>query len=327
MRISTVLMLWLLICVGSSPVSAVVHTSSRVGLAAVLPCSVESLLEPEHTFHIQWETVSNAVFERMGQERFQGEAYRDRADVPEEQLVRGDCSLFLRDVRFSDAGVYESYLVVGQSSIKNRVFIQRVQLAVTDHKDIKSVRTGEELILDLHTHQAEQVIFQKSNDTDWTVLWQKHAVKHKKGHLIKRGNELILSNVTARSVGTYKVLDSEGLALSTIKVTVIEPVLPRETETQQIQSALGKNCSRRVSDVLSAVSMLLLMSLTTLLSITVWTPPLTAVLVFSTLSCTAPRVLSVTSLMVEDTDSLAPFMVPLTASLAPVTASLALATI
>ncbi|XP_043114327.1 galectin 17 isoform X6 [Puntigrus tetrazona] len=236
-RISTVLMLWLLICVGSSPVSAVVHTSSRVGLAAVLPCSVESLLEPEHTFHIQWETVSNAVFERMGQERFQGEAYRDRADVPEEQLVRGDCSLFLRDVRFSDAGVYESYLVVGQSSIKNRVFIQRVQLAVT------------------------------------------------------------------------------------------EPVLPRETETQQIQSALGKNCSRRVSDVLSAVSMLLLMSLTTLLSITVWTPPLTAVLVFSTLSCTAPRVLSVTSLMVEDTDSLAPFMVPLTASLAPVTASLALATI
>uniref|UniRef100_A0A8C1C9X8 Huntingtin-interacting protein 1-related protein n=1 Tax=Cyprinus carpio carpio TaxID=630221 RepID=A0A8C1C9X8_CYPCA len=73
-------------------------------------------------------------------------------------------------------------------------------------------------------------------------------------------------------------------------------------------AGLGKYCSRRVSDVLSAVSTLLLISLTTLLSITVWTPPLTTVLVFSMLSCTAPRVLSVTSLRVEETDSLAPFM-------------------
>ncbi len=79
--------------------------------------------------------------------------------------------------------------------------------------------------------------------------------------------------------------------------------------------------------MLSAVSTLLLISLTTLLSITVWTPPLTTVLVFSMPSCTAPRVLSVTSLRVEETDSLAPFMVPPTASLAPVTASLALVTI
>lgn len=108
----------------------VVYTSSKVGLPAVLPCAVGSHLDSAHTPHIQWQTITNSVFERMGEELFQGEAYRDRADVPEKMLMRGNCSLFLRDVRFSDAGVYESYLVVGESSIKNRIFIQSVQLAV-----------------------------------------------------------------------------------------------------------------------------------------------------------------------------------------------------
>lgn len=118
-----------LVSIGSSPLSVVVQTLSRVGLPAVLPCSVASHLE-DHKLHIQWQTTSDSVFERMGQEQFQGEAYRDRADVPVELLVRGNCSLFLQDVRFSDAGIYESYLVVGESSIKNRIFIQSIQLAV-----------------------------------------------------------------------------------------------------------------------------------------------------------------------------------------------------
>lgn len=108
----------------------VVHTSSKVGLPAVLPCTVAYQLETAHAPHIQWQTTRDSVCERMGEELFQGDDYIDRADVPKEMLMRGNCSLFLRDVRFSDAGIYESYLVVGESSIKNRVFIQSVQLAV-----------------------------------------------------------------------------------------------------------------------------------------------------------------------------------------------------
>ncbi len=119
-----------LVSIGSSTLSMVVHTSSKVGLPAVLPCSVASHLESDHKPHIQWQTTSDSVFERMGPEQFQGEAYRGRLDVPEELLVRGNCSLVLEDVRFSDAGIYECYLLVGESSIKNRIFIQSVQLAV-----------------------------------------------------------------------------------------------------------------------------------------------------------------------------------------------------
>lgn len=218
----------------------VVHTSSKVGLPAVLPCTVSYQLETSDVPHIQWQTIRDSVFERMGEELFQGEAYIDRADVPKEMLMRGNCSLFLRDVRFSDAGIYESYLVVGESSIKNRVFIQSVQLAVIDHKIIKSVKPGEELILDLYTHQAEQVIFQNSNDTSWSVLWERGAGISKKGYPKERGGKLILRAVTASSAGTYKVLDSQGLALSTMKVSVTEPVLAKETNALQRHSALGK---------------------------------------------------------------------------------------
>uniref|UniRef100_A0A672RVL8 Uncharacterized LOC107554275 n=1 Tax=Sinocyclocheilus grahami TaxID=75366 RepID=A0A672RVL8_SINGR len=245
--ISAFMMLWLIICVGSSPLSVVVHMSSKVGLPAVLPCSVASHLESDHTPHIQWQTISYSVFERMGQEQFQGEAYRNRADVPEELLVRGNCSLFLQDVRFSDAGIYESYLVYGESNIKNRIFIQSVHLAVIDHKAIKSVEIGADLILDLYTHQAEQVIFQNGNETDWTVLWEKDGVINKKGYLKKRDNKLIIRRVTASSAGTYTVLDSEGLALSTVKVKVTEPVLTKETETLQMQSASGKLYTNNVN--------------------------------------------------------------------------------
>lgn len=89
-----------------------------------------------------------------------------------------------------------------------------------DHKIIKSVKPGEELILDLYTHQAEQVIFQNSNDTSWSVLWERGAGISKKGYPKERGGKLILRAVTASSAGTYKVLDSQGLALSTMKVSV-----------------------------------------------------------------------------------------------------------
>lgn len=88
---------------------------------------------------------------------------------------------------------------------------------MVDHKAIRSVETGADLILDLYTDQAEQVIFQNCNESDWTVLWERGV---KKGYLKERGNKLTLRKVSARSAGTYKVLDSEGLALSTVKVTV-----------------------------------------------------------------------------------------------------------
>ncbi|XP_055068080.2 galectin 17 isoform X1 [Misgurnus anguillicaudatus] len=232
--ISLYLLQWNANCVGSSPLSSSIHTSSKVGLSVVLPCAVTSHLD--HPPHIQWQTVQDSVFERMGEEQFQGEAYKHRADVPEAILVQGNCSLFLQDVRFSDAGIYKSYLVVDESSFQNRIFIQSVHLSVVDHKSTKYVETGKDLTLDLYTNQAQLVIFQNSNDTAWTVVWERDGDKNNKCHL--SNNKLTFKSVTASSAGMYKVLDSEGLALSTVKVLITEPV--REPQILERKAVLGK---------------------------------------------------------------------------------------
>lgn len=106
-------------------------TRTEVGMEAVLPCEW-NLQKAVRTAapYIQWQTLRNMVFERMGSAQFQAEAYQNRADVPEGVLEKGNCSLHLSDIRFSDAGIYECYLVVGATGSRRRIFIQSVQLSV-----------------------------------------------------------------------------------------------------------------------------------------------------------------------------------------------------
>ncbi|KAF5893097.1 antigen like protein, partial [Clarias magur] len=212
-----------LTCVGSSPLSSISLTRSEVGLGAVLPCDwgSHSGVSPE-TPYIQWQTVSQMVFERMGPDQFQANAYKNRADVPERVLAKGNCSLHLNDIRFSDAGVYECYLVVGETGKRRRIFIQSVQLAVFDHKTAQSVEVGKDLALDLYTKQAETLVFQSSHSSTWTQLWQRQVTCND-SRVVERNRKLVIRNVTGSDEGLYKVMDADGLALSTVKVSVKDP--------------------------------------------------------------------------------------------------------
>lgn len=86
--------------------------------------------------------MSETVFERMGAEEYQGQGYEGRADVPQDMLQRGNCSLFLEDARLTDSGVYQSYLVVGQTKVKRKVLLESIDLVVRGkdiRKDIKKI--------------------------------------------------------------------------------------------------------------------------------------------------------------------------------------------
>uniref|UniRef100_A0A8B9JYY7 Ig-like domain-containing protein n=1 Tax=Astyanax mexicanus TaxID=7994 RepID=A0A8B9JYY7_ASTMX len=106
--------------------------TARVGSSVVLPCEWRDALSPSP--HIEWRTFSEIVFERLGEEHYEGEGYEGRVDVPEDKLKKGNCSLVLKEVKAEDAGVYESYLVK-RTKIHpqtKRDFIQRVELSVED---------------------------------------------------------------------------------------------------------------------------------------------------------------------------------------------------
>ncbi|KAF5885532.1 programmed cell death 1 ligand 1-like, partial [Clarias magur] len=119
-------------CVGSFMADSRL-VSARVGSTAVLPCEWRNV--PVQTPHVQWNTDTDIVFERKGEQLFEGEGYEDRVDVPQDKLLEGNCSLVLKNVSVTDAGVYQSYLSVKRmkrASSTKWVLVQRVEVSVDE---------------------------------------------------------------------------------------------------------------------------------------------------------------------------------------------------
>ncbi|KAG7457612.1 hypothetical protein MATL_G00229020 [Megalops atlanticus] len=216
---------WLLILFlagSSASPSSFPWVTYHVGHKAILPCNWTSFMEgswsPRSTY-LTWQTPKESVFEMLGAARFEGKGYEGRVEVPGKGFEQGDCSLCLRELRFSDAGLYESFIAVGDG--KMRSFIRSVQLVVRDHKYRESLREGEDLVLKLHTPEAMTVVFQGSGQPEWGVVWERGAQEGSRG-VLNGDKELIITGVQMKDAGTYKVMDSQGLAVSTVHLRVTE---------------------------------------------------------------------------------------------------------
>ncbi|GAA6232600.1 uncharacterized protein LOC108891247 [Lates japonicus] len=214
--------------VDSSTLSSAKHflsITSTVGDQVVLPCSWKSRLGEvvPSACHVQWTTLADTVFEQWGAQKWQVETFRGRAEVPEEKLGAGDCSLIISDVQIGDTGRYESFMVVdGARSKKTRVFIQSVKLSVFDHKTRQSLGPGEDLVLNLHTIHSVRVVFLGSNSSEWSLVWMRgdENTERLEKHPLKE--QLTIKNLKSSDGGTYKVLDEQGLAVSTVLLSVEE---------------------------------------------------------------------------------------------------------
>ncbi|KAK3558098.1 hypothetical protein QTP86_009448 [Hemibagrus guttatus] len=102
--------------------------SARVGSTAVLPCEWRNL--SIQTPYVQWVIDSETVFERKGKELNQGKGYEGRVDVPEDELLKGNCSLVLKNVTVTDAGIYSSSMLVKDT--RESVLVQKIKLSVDD---------------------------------------------------------------------------------------------------------------------------------------------------------------------------------------------------
>ncbi|KAI4904353.1 hypothetical protein NFI96_032398, partial [Prochilodus magdalenae] len=141
--------LWLATCISSLSADSQNLILAKVGSSVVLPCHWKnvSTLSP----HVEWCTFTETVFERKGEEQYQGEGYQDRVDVPKEKLKDGDCSLVLKNIRPADEGVYESYLLVkrGKRSLSSkRAFLQSVELWVDETPEKRNENYNENTVTD-----------------------------------------------------------------------------------------------------------------------------------------------------------------------------------
>ncbi|XP_060767686.1 butyrophilin subfamily 1 member A1-like [Neoarius graeffei] len=100
--------------------------SAQVGSTVVLPCEWR---DPSiQTPYVEWYIDSEVVFERKGKESFPGEGYEGRVDVPEDELLKGNCSLVLRNVSVTDEAIYKSSMLVEHTT--EQVLVQKVKLSV-----------------------------------------------------------------------------------------------------------------------------------------------------------------------------------------------------
>lgn len=196
-----------------------------VGDQAVLPCSCKPQRgeqgEGPSACYIQWTVLADVVLEQHGSEKWQAEEFKGRVEVPEESLGTGNCSLIIRDVQIGDTGRYESFMVVdGEQSTKTKVFIQSVKLIVFDHKSRQSRAPGEDLVLDLHTTHSVRVIFHRKSSSESSVMWMREDKNSPRLEKHPQKEQLTIKNLSRSDEGTYKVLDEQGLVVSTVQLFV-----------------------------------------------------------------------------------------------------------
>ncbi|XP_078123686.1 galectin 17 isoform X2 [Sander vitreus] len=221
--------------VDSSSLSSIpksLSVTSLVGNRAVLPCSWKQRLgaqAPAASCYIQWATPDDTVFEQRGEQKWQAEEFEGRVEVSEEKLGSGDCSLIISDVQIGDTGRYESFMVVdGEKNVKTRVFIQSVKLSVFDHKSLQSRGLGEDLVLDLYTRHSVRVVFQGRNSSEWLDLWIRGDKESPRLEKHPLNDQLTIKQLASSDEGTYKVLDANGLAVSTVQLSVNEKYTARK---------------------------------------------------------------------------------------------------
>ncbi|XP_026995986.2 programmed cell death 1 ligand 1-like isoform X1 [Tachysurus fulvidraco] len=104
------------------------NISAREGFTVVLPCKFKVM--SLQRLYVGWRTDQKVVFMRLDNDSYQGEGYEGRVDVPEDELRKGNCSLVMKNISVTDAGIYRSYL---------KRFTQSVELSVDETPEKPSV--------------------------------------------------------------------------------------------------------------------------------------------------------------------------------------------
>ncbi|KAI5612981.1 hypothetical protein C0J50_4223 [Silurus asotus] len=101
--------------------------SAQVGSTAVLPCDCRNI--SIKTPNVEWSIGDEIVFKREGKDTSYGEGYEGLVDVSEEELLKGNCSLVLKNISVTDEALYSGFILTNDK--KNRDFVLKVKLSVS----------------------------------------------------------------------------------------------------------------------------------------------------------------------------------------------------
>ncbi|KAF4100996.1 hypothetical protein G5714_019192 [Onychostoma macrolepis] len=128
---------------------------------------------------------------------------------------QGNCDVVFKNLSFSDAGTYFMRVYYSNDQTELERQIRTYQLHIQDEV---SVKTGEELKLDVLLSIADKVQHQSRRSTEWMKVWSRtDGVQSER--ITIRDRNLIINEFTARDAGSYRVLGSEEEPLITVTVT------------------------------------------------------------------------------------------------------------
>ncbi|MCJ8735557.1 hypothetical protein PDJAM_G00248390 [Pangasius djambal] len=208
-------------CVSLLSAEAEISVPGQVGSTAVLPCELQPV--GTETPHIRWRIKSEDVFERVGEDTYRAEGYKGRVDVPEEELLKGNCSLVLQNLTLTDAGVYTSYQIVRRSkrSVKTkREEISRVKLSVqglhcAEAEIFVSGQVGSPAVLPCELQPVgtktpyirwrieSEVVFERLGEESYQAEGYEGRVDVPEEELRKGNCSLVLQNLTLTDAGVY----------------------------------------------------------------------------------------------------------------------------
>uniref|UniRef100_A0A8C2EJ35 Si:ch211-286b5.6 n=1 Tax=Cyprinus carpio TaxID=7962 RepID=A0A8C2EJ35_CYPCA len=196
----------------------VTHIVSRMCVVrqstVLIPC--------KHTFRNEQVSTAEWLFGKSPGQRVrvsQDPAFVGRVEFV--QPVAGNCSLLLRDVRESDAGIFQ--LVLSTTSGRNWTNDQGIQLEVTDAE--LEVKTESDVVM-----EGDFIMFVCGSCipsmTVPTYTWMKDGQLHSQHH---GDNILVLESVEPKNGGRYSCTISghEGLNSTSTEITVTPGYPPK----------------------------------------------------------------------------------------------------
>ncbi|KAI5087071.1 hypothetical protein C0J45_24391, partial [Silurus meridionalis] len=105
---------WLSVCVDPISADPPITVKAHVGSTALLPCDLSKVFNKMIVFNntvVWWYSNKKLVFERSFNSTSSGKEYEGRVDVPKDELLKGNCSLVLKNTSINDDSNYTTYVM------------------------------------------------------------------------------------------------------------------------------------------------------------------------------------------------------------------------
>ncbi|XP_047670006.1 uncharacterized protein LOC113662745 isoform X2 [Tachysurus fulvidraco] len=248
MSLLYIIILWVCACVDSA--ESLVTVSAEVGSTVILPCNLTEEFKP--TSVIKWKINNDFVFERSIKNYSSGEGYEGRVDVPVDELHKGNCSLVLRNVRFTDDQTYNSF-TMEHVDINNHVEAKQINSITLSVYALQiSAPVGSTVVLPCDwSHLSiktpyvkwfidSETVFKRKGKDSYQCEGYEGRVNVPENELLKGNCSLVMKNISVSDTGIYSssmIKDTqESVLVQKVKLSVEDSVNERDSSSEDSDS-------------------------------------------------------------------------------------------